>query len=231
MTLKIFCFVSFDKILAISIVCSVIIINSCTLKSSEITSKDLYPDGVFKYGNKKFVLDDSLNKDYDKDAVEFKLPKLNSKDRELLTDPIFGSDFPYGAYFYSKQNKIEGLTPILVLVNADDYQSIILFVLSSESKVTDHLELTDDACDVVEQTDQKEIIGCHKRDSQFLNDSTIRITDLKILIDGYGKDDAITTTDSLSIDYRVSLSGLINQIQKDSVRYIKRGRINNQPKP
>ena len=203
------------------IVCSVLIINSCNPSSSESTSKDFYSDSVFKYHNKKFVFDDSLNIDYDKDAMEFKLTKLNSKDREILTDPIFGSDFPYGAYFYSKQNKIEKLTPILVLVNADDYQSIILFIISAEAKVTGHLELTDDACDVVEQTDKKEIIGCRQRDSEFLNDSTIRVTSLTKIIDGYGKDDETTTTDSLSIDYKISAFGKINQIRKDSLRYTK----------
>lgn len=200
----------------------VLIVCGCGFTSSNtMQGFNIFPDSVFKYHNKRFILDDSLNVDYDKKSTNFKLHKLSTTDRQLLTDPLLGSTSLYGAYFYSKQNRTKKITPILILVNADDYQSVVLFAVSDEKKVVSHLELTTDACDVLEQTEKKEIVGCHQRDSEFLNDSTIRVTDLKILLDDYDKKDQVTTTDSLSILYRISSAGKIVQVQKDSVRYIK----------
>jgi hypothetical protein len=213
---------SLVKIFKALFLLSIVIATGCSFTSSQKVQSDLYPDSLFKYHSKKMILDDSLNLDYSKESMSFKLHKLSDKDRIFLTDTVLGHGSLYGAYFYSKQNKLKELLPILVLANADDYQSVILFIISNERKVTGYMQLTADACDVLTQTEDKEIVGCHQRDSQFLNDSTFRVTDLEIVIDGYGKEDAITTTDSVTLDYRITSLGLINQMQKDSVRIIKK---------
>jgi hypothetical protein len=182
---------------------------------------EVYPDNIFKYHNKRFITDDSLSMDYNKVSRGFNLNKLTVKDRGALTDQILGVNNLYNAYFYSKQNKIDNLTPILILADADDYQSVILFVVSNEGKVINYLELTNDACDVLEQIEEKEIVGCRQRDSEFLNDSTIRVKDLRHRIDGYKDENGLTTTDSLTTDYRITSKGLIKAIKKDSAHYVR----------
>lgn len=210
---------TFRKIYLLLIVFITIQSTSCSTRR-ENGSNSIFPDSLFKYANKKFVVDDSLNKDYNINSRRFDLQSLSSKERQLITDPFFGTNSMYAAYFYSTQNSVKGITPILVLVSADDYLSVNLFLISGDAKVTSRIELTAGSCDVVNQTDKTEIVGCHQRDSRFLNDSTIRITDLNTTVDGYGKKDAITTTDSISMDYRIDISGLLKEIRRDSVRYI-----------
>jgi hypothetical protein len=60
--------------------------------------------------------------------------------------------------------------------------------------------LTQSIGDAVDQKDGTQTINEFERYSEFLSDSTIRVTDLKTVIDKYEKEDQITTTDSLSID-------------------------------
>ncbi|NOT76901.1 MAG: hypothetical protein HOP08_18410 [Cyclobacteriaceae bacterium] len=169
----------------------------------------------------RIISNDSLGKDYNRQAIQFKLRRLSPSDKIELTDSFFGKSLPYDAYFYSKQSAVNQSTPILVLANADDYQSVIMFVMSSK-QVLDRLELTLHSCDAVSQGNGKEVVNCHDRYSKFLNDSTIQLTDLKISINDYEKIDEITTMDSLSIDYRITSEGKIVQVKKDSIRSVKK---------
>lgn len=216
-------FMNENKIVVYVSVVFIVSLICCGSISSDRTSEgpDAYPDSLFRYHSIKYVADDSIGRSYDKGKRKFILKTLNASDRKLLTNPILGRESLYNAYYYSKQKKIRDLLPILVLADADDYRSVILFVLSDKSEVKNYIELTQSKGDVIDQRDGREIVGVHERYSEFLNDSTVRVTDLKGVIDGYGNEDAVTTTDSVTVDYRITHKGIINQIRKDSIRNIK----------
>jgi hypothetical protein len=196
--------------------------SSCDSISSSNShlSKDPYPDSLFKYHHLKTISNDSLGKDYNKDAIKFDLTELDGQNRTDLTDSIFGRSLPYGAYFYSRQHPVNRNAPILILVEADDYQSVIMLTVSGK-KVLDKIELALHTCDAVSQSNGSETVSCRERYSKFLNDSIIHITDLMIRIDNYGKRIESTVTDSLSMDYAIKNTGKVVQMKKDSVRNIK----------
>jgi hypothetical protein len=210
--------VSYVAVLLLAVCCSF-----SPVKDRQLTKKTevILPDSVFKYFKKKHVNEKDVSPDYDAAKQEYKLVALTSQQRIFLTDKVLGAR-PYGAYFFSKQAKVKDIQPILIYTYADDYSSVLLFNLSKDDEAIDHLELTASICDVIDQTEEKEVVGCHERYSEFLNDSTVRMTDLKIIIDGYGKKGEFTTTDSLITDYRIAYTGKILQLKKDSIRYSKR---------
>jgi hypothetical protein len=77
--------------------------------------REIHADSLFKYCNIKSIRDKNVSRDYDSQKRQFNLISLSASDRKLLMQPIFRNNSFYNAYYYSKQNKIKNLAPILVL--------------------------------------------------------------------------------------------------------------------
>jgi hypothetical protein len=191
-------------------------------KNTTLQDNEEIPENVFKYISIVVVKNENLSVDYDAEKRKYSLSPLSDSQMTLLTDPFFGEQRLYNAYFYSKQNNIGEIRPILVYLDRDENSTVVLFSLSKNNEVIDHIELTGESSDFDGEDENNPVLKTYERYSEFLNDSSIRISEISSLIERYGLDTEITQMDSLAIEYRIRGNGRIEQISRDSSRNVRK---------
>jgi hypothetical protein len=202
-------------------------VRSDTAKASSIVAVEnvLIPtDSSFRFFNlKKIPIENSKMR---------KGTELNDIQRKRWTDKF---DFLkkikplYGAEFYSSQNKIGNVQPMIIEVLADDYSPFCLLTITSRGEVIDYLEIAGGFC-AGPYDDKKtgETVWCDEKSAEFINDSTFTVS----LQKSRSKDKDITnpdedaprTVDSLSFKYKITIEGKMQELKRDSFRVVKKMR-------
>ena len=205
----------------------IILISSCVKKNSDEKNR-ISGDSLFHHKNIQMISNRMIGEDYDSIKGIYNLVRVSQGDVSKLTSRIFGSEYPYEAFYYAiNQPKSLECTLEMILVNTDEFSSIYLFGVGTTGTVNFWMELTKDGCFSASRINNREMLLCKEKSSQFLNDSTVLVNDLSVQVDGYGLNDQIDVIDSISNVYRIHKAGDIKILTKDSTRYLKRHRAPN----
>jgi hypothetical protein len=120
----------------------------------------------------------------------------------------------YAAFLYSKQICIEKIQPIVLLVEADDYEALQMILLKENGSMSDHLEVAGGI-----MGDNNWIIWDNYKRCRYLNLSTLQIYENKLRT----KDRLASTMtiDSLVFEYKITADGKFQLTKKDSIRIFK----------
>jgi hypothetical protein len=153
---------------------------------------------------------------------EVQLNILNEEQKQLSTDklkPLEGFIPNYNAYFYSIQNKIDDILPVVIYTSSGEYSSLYLLTFGDSGELIDYLRLTRYNCDVIDQDDRKEVVGCISEMSS-IDDGDINIIKVKSREFNY-TDSIIYEIDSINLYYKIINTGKIKKVKQDSVHYKK----------
>ena len=125
----------------------------------------------------------------------------------------------YNAYFYSLQKKIDDILPVVIYTTTGEYNSLYLLTLGDSGELIDYLRLTRYNCDVIDQDDIKEVVGCINERTN-INGREINVIRVKSKIFNYT--DAIKhEIDSVNLRYVIKNTGKIEKVRQDSIHYKK----------
>lgn len=200
------------KLIVSTFLISISLVHCTNHKGSE-SSEGPLPDSLFRYRLVTIASNDSLRRDFDAVAQEYRLKKLDSTQAETFLGPVLGKYKFFSAYFYSKQSRIGTVTPILIFVDMDDRRSIYLLSLSKDGVVVDFASLTEDRSDTFVDESGAEFLSECDRHSYFLNDSTIQVIEVKHIRA------EVESLDSVRVLLRLDGSGYLHVIEKDIIRH------------
>jgi hypothetical protein len=153
---------------------------------------------------------------------EIQLNNLSEKQKQLTTDklkPLLDYIPNYNAYFYSLQKKIDDILPVVIYTTTGEYNSLYLLTLGNSGELIDYLRLTKYNCDVIDQDDIKEVVGCIKERSD-INDREINV--IKVKSKKFNYTDSIRyEIDSINLWYVIRNSGKIEKVKQDSIHFKK----------
>ena len=172
-------------------------------------------DTMFKFVNPARIEDVDIP--YDEKKMSYLLPELNSVQRSRWTDlinPLSRVKPVYGAYFYARQARKDSLNPIVVFTYTDDYDAMLLLILSRKGRLVDYLQVAGSGICNGEEPDREtgDVRFCDKRFTDFLDDGRFRTFTIKAK-----KTASKLVKDSIVCDYRLSPLGRIELLKKDSV--------------
>ncbi|MFT7034938.1 MAG: hypothetical protein ACJA2S_003458 [Cyclobacteriaceae bacterium] len=201
----------------------VLLLSGCTRAQKEksevkesIELLDL-PDSLFKY---KVVTEfNGIGNDYDSNLQKVLLTPLNEHYREDITNKIMGNKQFYGAYFYSKQNKTSEYQSFVLYIDSDAMSSLVLVLLNNDGNIV-NMQLTDGQCDLLNQTDDLEIIGCQSKRSIF-NEAQLQVIGINSIEKDFGTHSVIERDSTTSI-YNITKEGKFALNSRDSVRVVEK---------
>lgn len=162
------------------------------------------------------------------DAVANKHPDTLSEAQQTAWDyetPDFGHPLtaPYcDITFYSMQQPVHSLFPIVLEGFADDYLAYTLLIVDRNGKLLSNIDLAGGLSGGPDSTFEEKgmsVYFTHDKYSSFTSDSTFRISYVNYI---NNLNDASYTIDSVVSHYVIGKDGRINLLKKDSVRVLKK---------
>lgn len=178
----------------------------------------------FIYKNITHIDVNDMN-DYDYSEGKFLLKEIEKENRKKWFDDIYplkNDYYDYSAEYYSIQNQIGYIQPIIVEASTQykGYVVVFLLNLSEEGERISYIELSGSSCEGPRKDEKlKRIFWCNKKTTEFENDSVFTVITKKTQSDDYHHCNFYI--DSLTAKYKITHQGLIENLYKDSVRVVR----------
>lgn len=122
-------------------------------------------------------------------------------------------------YYYRKFKSVGSVTPMVVLVSHLSFESLIFITVSQDQKVVSKIDLVNDKCVLADQDEEKEVINCLVRKSNF-DEELNELKVIEVLSEelDYGNTKKVTKD---SVIYRYNIDANKGQLildKKDSIR-------------
>jgi len=198
--------------------------------STDETSSALPADSLFAFKNIKNTLlvhnfhwdDEDVSRLWTDSTKQKSFVRLDSNQMRKYIVPLLDIDSDYVveymvAHLISNQDTINGLTPIIVSLNGDDYSALIYILLNKDGKPVSHFMLHGGECAGPGDVNDSLISFCPIKHSYFEGDK-IKSYELKVYerVDTSG---IPHTIDSICFQTSIKPDGTFETKQTDSIRY------------